>query len=547
MTGSVLRSQAFLFRGALVLFLAVAPGCAPQGMAPPSDLSGSLPTDGTGDGRKTQRPPALVWLPQSVGYEIFVRSFADSDKSGDGDLPGITARLNYLQDLGVDLIWLTPIHPSPSYHGYDVLDYDAVNPDFGTLSDLDRLLSEAHRRGMRVLLDLVANHTSNKHPWFLAAEKDAPTSGPEAGRYLFRGSDPGWPMNSRHYFKPVPDGSGRFFFSFFSGALPDLNYRDPRVLPAIKDVVSLWIGRGADGFRLDAARYLEEWPDPISATSEPAVADTADTHKTWRALRETAVARDPGAALIGEVWADMDTIAQYRGGGDELHGCFHFPLAGAMLDGVNRGDPGPIRDALSAMARTTVPASFLAPFLSNHDQQRSATVLQGKGARMRQAAALLLALPGPPFLYYGEEIGMEQSTDPKLTGDRAQRAPMPWDTVTAQRADAGSLLNHYRKLIRLRRATPALSSDLLRVLTATDGRLLALQRGGSQGVAAVYNLSDVEVAGAHVELPADYALGPQKDLLAELPAAAAAADAGNRGRYPLPAIPARGAVWITGG
>jgi glycosidase len=505
-------------------------------MVPPADLPPAGPPPG--------KPQVASFLPSAVGYEIFVRSFADSNGDGNGDLQGITAHLDYLADLGVNLLWLTPIHPSPSYHGYDVTDYDAVHPDFGTAADLDQLLGEAHRRGMRVILDLVANHTSNQHPWFVAAQKDAPTGGPEAGRYLFRRDDPGWPSGGRHYFKPLPGTTGPYYYSYFSGSLPDLNYRDPRVVQAMQAVVTHWLAVGADGYRLDAARYLVEWPDPVSAISEPAVADTADNHRVLHGFRAVAEAHGGSAPLIGEVWTDVDTIASYRGEGDELHACFHFPLAGALLDGVQRGDPQPIRDALVATLRTTVPLGFFAPFLSNHDQQRSATTLMADPARMRLAATLLLAMPGPPFLYYGEEIGLGQSKDPKDSGDRAQRTPMPWGLAQQQQADPSSLRSHYRRLIQLRNSTPALRDERTQVLDASDGRLLALGRGsGPQAVVAVFNLAADAVAGAKVNLPGDYPSGAQKDLLTAADAPAVTED--NRARYPLPAVPARGAVFLT--
>jgi glycosidase len=509
--------------------------CVPQGLPQKKEPKGppSAP----------QSEGAFAWLPRSVGYEIFVRSFADSNGDKSGDLQGITDRLDYLGDLGVDLLWLTPIYPSPSYHGYDVVDYEGVNPQLGTLADLHRLLEQAHRRGMRVLLDLLANHTSDQHPFFLAARQ----GGKAAGRYLFRDDNPGFAGNRDPAFKPLPGQPGRFYYSFFSGSLPDLNYRDARVLPAMQQVVALWLGRGVDGYRLDAARYLVESPDPVSATRQPEVADTPETHEVWRRLRATATATRPGAALLGEVWSDVPTIASYRGGGDELHGCFHFPMARAILVGVRRDDPGPIRDTLQATIHAGVPPSFFAPFLSNHDQQRSATSLADP-ARMRLAVAVLMALPGPPFLYYGEEIGMQQSADPKDIGDRAQRAPMPWDEVARQRSDPGSLWNHYRTLIKLHRKTPALSAERTEVLLPTDGRLLAFSRGQGKGkgmLIAVYNLSGVPVSVATVALPPYYPLGPQRDLLTGQPAAEV--DPNTLLHYPLPTIPAHGTLWLTGG
>jgi glycosidase len=465
----------------------------------------------------------------AVGYEIFVRSFADSNGDGEGDLPGILARLPLLRELGVSLLWLTPIHPSPSYHGYDVADYYAVHPDLGTMADLDRLIAEARRLKMGVLLDLVINHTSSRHPWFVAAQ----AGGPDAGRYIFRPDNPGWQALGRPLFKRLSD-TAPYHLAIFSAGLPDLNYRDPRVLPAVQDIAAFWLARGIDGFRLDAARYLVEWPEPQTATSPPAWADTADTHRVWRALRE----RTGGALLLGEVWADLDTIARYYGSGDELSSCFNFPLAGGILDGVRRDTAQPIRDTLAHMARLQVPPRFLAPFLSNHDQRRVAAVLSGDGARLRLAAALYLAMPGTPFLYYGEEIGLAQAN---LPGDRAQRQMMPWAEVAAQQADPGSLWRHYQKLLSLRRSVPALSAEHLRVLRTSDDRLLALVRGEGPGaLLAVYNLAGAAVAGATAALPADYPEGAQEELLGGGTPPAVTV----RERHPLPPLPPHGAAWI---
>lgn len=489
--------------------------------------------------------PASTWLRDSVGYEIFVRSFADSDGDGSGDLRGVTARLDTLRELGVDLIWLTPIHPSPSYHGYDVTDYGAVHPDFGTLADFSQLVEAAHRRGMRVLLDLVLNHTSNQHPWFVAAMR----GGSAASRYLFRGDAPGWMWQGKPVWRALGGQPPRSYLGLFSGVMPDLNLRDEDTVRALEDVIGLWLGRGADGYRLDAARYLIEWPDPVSSPADkaPAFSDTADTHALLRRLRTTALGRRSDAALIGEVWTDLDTIARYAGSRDELHGCFSFPLAGAVLDGLSRATAVPVRDVLDHVARSGTEAGFFLPFLSNHDQRRLASVVPADALRL--AATLLLGMPGTPFLYYGEELGLTQAA---TAGDRGQRQPMPWDQVAAQQRDPGSLWQHYRRLIELRRGTAALRSPALLLLTPTgasgqpDDRLLALRRGDrpESAVIAVYNLGTTAVSGAVLELPADHPLGPVRDLLSDGTRPPTVTDASRR-RYPLPTLPPRGALWLT--
>ncbi|MFO0576295.1 MAG: alpha-amylase family glycosyl hydrolase [Polyangia bacterium] len=490
-------------------------------------------------------PPASRWLRDSIGYEIFVRSFADSDGDGSGDLRGVTARLDTLRELGVDLLWLTPIHPSPSYHGYDVTDYGAVHPDFGTLADFSQLVEAAHRRGMRVLLDLVLNHTSNQHPWFVAANR----GGSAAGRYLFRGDQPGWMWQGKPVWRSLGGQPPRSYLGLFSGVMPDLNLRDEDTVRAMEDVIGLWLDRGADGYRLDAARYLIEWPDPVSAAADkaPAFSDTADTHALLRRLRKTALGRRADAALIGEVWTDLDTIARYAGSGDELHGCFSFPLAGAVVDGLSRGAAAPLRDVLEHLSRSGTEPGFFLPFLSNHDQRRVASSVPGDALRL--AATLLLGMPGTPFLYYGEELGLTQAA---TAGDRGQRQSMPWDQVAAQQRDPGSLWQHYRRLIELRRGTAALRSPALLPLAPTgpsgqpDDRLLAFRRGDRPegAVVAVYNLGTSAVSGAVLELPADHPLGPVRDLLSDGARPPAVTDTTRR-RYPLPALPPRSALWLT--
>jgi len=317
------------------------------------------------------------------------------------------------------------------------------------------------------------------------------------------------------------------------------------VLAAMKEVVTRWLGQGVDGYRLDAVRYLVEDPDPQGALAQPELSDTAATHAVLRALRAAAAAAAPESLLIGEVWADVNTIARYRGAQDELQSCFHFPLASAILEGVRAGDPAPIAGAIAATLRTGVPASFFAPFLSNHDQKRSATVLKSDPLQLRLAAALLFAMPGPPFVYYGEELGMQESSDPRLKGDRAERAPMPWEVAALATADPASLRSDYRRLIRLRKCTPALREDFTQVLASSCSSVLVVLRGGSRGqaVLATYNFSSAPVVDAQVALPANYPAGEQVELLSGQKVAVVRDE--SREHYPLPALSARGAAFIT--
>lgn len=485
---------------------------------------------------------AQDWLADSVGYEIFVRSFADTSGDGQGDLEGIRQRLPYLQSLGVNLLWLTPIHPSPSYHGYDVTDYDAVHPDFGSLADFDRLLADAHQRQIRVLLDLVVNHTSKAHPWFVKAKDSAPGSA-DSVRYLFRASDPGWMWQGSRVFRPLEGQPGRYYYGLFSGNMPDLNLRDAATVSAITEVAKRWLARGVDGFRLDAARYLIETPDPMTAMMQPSLSETSETHQLWQTLRKDLTEQSPSAALIGEVWSDFDTIARYHGGGRELHGALHFPLSYAVIDGIKRGTARPIRDVLEKMASGSVPARFFAPFLTNHDQKRLATELGNDLSQLRAAATLLFGMPGTPFLYYGEEIGLGQSA---ASGDRGQRPAMPWDVVQQQSESPDSLLAHYRRLGQLRQREPGLRKTALQVLwpTVPDDRLVAIFRGdAASGVVLIFNLGTSPLSGVKLSLPSDHRLGVQRELLGG--ASVPIVTVENRGAYPLPTIAPRGALWIT--
>jgi alpha-amylase len=435
-------------------------------------------------------PPAGPgWAEGAVFYEVFVRSFADSNGDGVGDFRGLTARLDFLNDgdpattsdLGVEALWLMPVFESPSYHGYDTVDYEAIDREYGTEEDFDRFLAEAHRRGMRVIVDLVVNHTGSGHPWF--RESDADPAGDRRDWYVWRADDPGWRQ---------PWGDGRtwhrgkngFYYGVFWSGMPDLNYRHPAVRGEMKRLVAHWLGRGLDGFRLDATRYL------IEDGGGAGQADTAGTREVLSELAGQARQSAPHAFLVGENWTETPIIASYyhgggRGGGrgDGLTSNFNFPLAEAIVNGVKAGEATGIAGKLAEMAELYPQGALDAPFLTNHDMTRLATVLESDPARLRSAAAVLLTLPGAPFLYYGEEVGLQNGPG---TGDEFKRTPMPWNAapgggfttgtpwfafapgreeanVAAQTGDPDSLLSHYRRWIRIRQGSPALRRGGLRL------------------------------------------------------------------------------------
>jgi alpha-amylase len=447
------------------------------------------------------------WAEGAVFYEVFVRSFADSDGDGVGDFRGLTARLDYLNDgdprttadLGVEALWLMPVFESPSYHGYDVVDYRAIDREYGTEEDFDRFLAEAHRRGIRVIVDLVVNHSGQGHPWF--QESDAAPGSPRRDWYVWRAEDPGWRQ-------PWGDGPtwhrGRhgFYYGVFWSGMPDLNYRNPAVREEMKGIAAHWLGRGLDGFRLDATRYL------IEDGGGPGQSDTPGTREVLRELAEHARGRAPHAFLVGENWTETPIIASYFGGGG-LTSNFNFPLAEAVIKGVESGQAEGIAGKLREMAELYPAGALDAPFLTNHDMTRLATTLRNDPAWLRSAAAVLLTLPGAPFLYYGEEVGLQNG---RGTGDEFKRTPMPWDAtpgggfttgkpwfdfapgreeanVATQTGDPDSLLTHYRSWIRARQRSAALRRGGLRLVAEVPDSVLAFVRElGDERVLVLHNL-----------------------------------------------------------
>jgi alpha-amylase len=455
-----------------------------------------------------------TWANGAVFYEVFVRSFQDSNGDGKGDLPGLISRLDYLNDgkpetetdLGVDALWLMPIFKSPSYHGYDTTDYEQVNPDYGTNDDLTRLCSEAHRRGMHVIVDLVINHTSNQHPWFIESAS-GPTS-PRRDWYLWSPIDLHWAQPWNPAGSSWHQKNGAWYYGLFWAGMPDLNLRTPAVRAEVKRIAAFWLGRGVDGFRLDAVRHL------IEDGGGDGQNDTPETHAFLKQFAAHVRSVRPDAALVGEAWTETAKIAAYYGstevvpGGDELPMNFDFPLAKKIVEGVEIGESKSIAATLREIAATYPPGATDVPFLTNHDMRRVATVLKGDPGKLRSAAAVLLSLPGTPFLYYGEEIGLLNGT---ADGDEAKRTPMPWNGtpgggfstgtpwyrfapeqstthVQAQTGDPGSLLSHYRRWIRARHASPALSRGALQLLRE-EGPVLAFVRSmGSERLLVVHNL-----------------------------------------------------------
>ncbi|MBR5969921.1 MAG: alpha-amylase [Lachnospiraceae bacterium] len=414
---------------------------------------------------KTEEQSEVPAGASGVVYEIFVGSFADSDGDGVGDLKGIEGKLDYLESLGVSGIWLTPVHPSPSYHHYDVIDYLAINPAFGTMADMDSLIAAMHKRGMKLYLDLVINHTSSQHPW----TKEHPE----------------WYAEK----------------NFFGEHMPELDLDNADVREEIWKIVAFWLGKGVDGFRLDAALHYYE------ANHESNIA-----FLTW--LNDTVKGIKPDAYIVAEVWTDFSFLKNYYASG--VDSFFDFGLSDATGDitaAVQNKKGALLAQRMASHCQDIAernPAGIDAVFLSNHDQARSGGFLL-KDEHKRLAAAVMLFAPGKPFLYYGEEIGMRGSGR-----DENKRMAMQWgegndcaspadcdytsqitDTVASQEAEEDSLLHCYRALLRERANYPWLSEGGLTVeaLDLGDPALFALHvRGGEEGqeLCILHNFSDTE-------------------------------------------------------
>jgi glycosidase/S-formylglutathione hydrolase FrmB len=495
------------------------------------------------------------WRDGGVCYEIFVRSFSDSDGDGVGDIEGVIRRLDYVNDgdpdsrddLGARCIWLMPIHASPSYHGYDVTDYYRIDPEYGTNADFRRLIAEAHRRGIRVLIDMVVNHASSQHPFFKHAllHTDSPY------RDWFRWSDTLGPPNewgdNNWRRSPVRE---EYYYGFFWHTMPDLNWESAAVREEMKRIATFWLDEmDADGLRLDAIRHLME--DGGRSTNVPR------THDMLREYAAHIRAVAPDAFTIGEVFDSTDALLAYYP--DQLDAYFAFEVADAILTAVRTGSSTGLLAAVLRL-QDAVPANRWSPFLRNHDQTRTLTWLEGDVARARLAASLLLTLPGVPFVYYGEEIGMTgDKPDPRI------RTPMhwsldpaagftdgmPWEplqpdsftaNVQAMNDDPNSLLNHYRKLIHLRAENPALGSGELVALDAESEAVTAYLRRTDHRVALVVanlgteSLTSVTLSSQAGVLPAGRYV--PEDLLGDQTAAQLAirADGRLRGYVPLPSL-----------
>jgi maltose alpha-D-glucosyltransferase/alpha-amylase len=527
-------------------------------MTPAGPAPGSGPTAGA----------SRDWYRDAVVYQLHVKSFFDGDDDGVGDFAGLLQKLDYIAALGADTLWLLPFYPSPRLDdGYDVADYLGVHPDYGSLDDVRRFLEAAHARGLRVLGDLVLNHTSDQHAWFQRARR-APRGSPEHEFYVWEDHDQRYP-GTRIIFPDVEKSNwawdpvaGRYYFHRFYSHQPDLNYDNPRVMDAVLEAMRFWLELGLDGFRLDAVAYLVE-RDGTSNENLP------ETHAILKRLRAEIDANYPDRVLLAEANQWPEDMKDYFGDDDECHMAFHFPLMPRMYMALAQEDRFPITDILR-QTPPTPPHSQWAIFLRNHDEltlemvtdaerdylwntyaadprarinlgirRRLAPLLERDRRRIELMTALLLTLPGTPVLYYGDEIGMGDNIH---LGDRdGVRTPMQWSVdrnggfsradaqrlvlptlmdplygfqtvnVESQERDPHSLLHWTRRLLALRRRYgPLFGRGGIRFLPPRNRRVLVyLREWEGSSVLCVVNLArtlqaiELELHGFEGRVPVD--------------------------------------------
>ncbi|WP_372627795.1 alpha-amylase family glycosyl hydrolase [Arsukibacterium sp.] len=415
---------------AIALALALS-GCSP---APQQEVADQQPVTATAD---TSSP----WWDDAIFYQIWPRSFYDTDGDGHGDFNGMTAKLPYLQELGVTALWLTPMFEAPSYHGYDFTQFYQVESDYGSMAEFEAFILAADARGMKVILDLVINHISSEHEWFVrSAAGEAPYKDYFTWRDDMPGAGSGWGHAWSDNDKPDAvwhwnETRQQYYYAAFGASQPDVNLRHPDVIAEMEKMAKFWLDKGVAGFRLDAVRFaMEGGPN--------AQADTAETIAYWQSFNQFVKSVNPEAYLVGEAWVDIPVAARYFGDGKGLDQGFDFEVgykilgllqqntAGEAQFGTMQSNQQQVADAsvltenVQQRIDSVAPLSFFAPFLTNHDQERVAFQLKQHDSKAKLAAAMLFSSPGTPYIYYGEEIGLTQD---RSGHDVFKRAPMLWD------------------------------------------------------------------------------------------------------------------------
>ena len=463
------------------------------------------------------------WWREAVFYQIYPRSFADSNGDGVGDLEGVRRHLDHLRWLGVDAVWLCPFYPSPmADFGYDVADYCDVDPLFGTLADFDNLLADAHARGIRVIIDWVPNHTSDRHPWFV--ESRSSRDNLKRGWYIWRDSRPdgGKPNNWKAAFGgdawTWDEATQQWYLHLFLPEQPDVNWRNPGLKEAMFDVLRFWLDRGVDGFRIDVVQGMLKDPDlpddpPGTVLPRSTTNDHPDVHPLLRELRTLVDGYPHEPVTVGEVYLlATEQVARYLGRGDELHLAFDFtPLYAPWTAEAWRATLARVAAELDPIV------GWPTWTVSNHDNTRHRT-RYGSEARARAAAVLLLTLRGTPFLYAGEELGLEDAVIPPERvvdpgGRDGCRAPVPWTpapdhgwgvadpwlpwppepevrNAESLREDPESILHLYRRLLAVRRASPALRLGDICVLPSPRDVIAYERAGGGDRRRVVVNFGE---------------------------------------------------------
>ena len=467
---------------------------------------------------------------QGVYFSLFVRSFADSNGDGVGDFNGIIKKLDYLNDgddsttsdLGITGIWLLPIFPSQSYHGYDVDDYYAVNPDYGTMEDFERLLQECKKRGISVIIDMTCNHSSRYTEWFQAGRDPADEHHswyrwitPDDKRYNIQQQ-----MWGHRVWNEDKKFTGNYFAGLFGDHMPDFNLDSPELRNEFKKVMKFWLDKGVSGFRYDAAGHVYN-----SAKTPAGTNSTEQAVGWWKEITDYNKSVNPDCYNVGEVWENNALRAQYIAG---LGSDFHFDMGNRIVDMIRAGEDGnnAFANGLQAeyerLAKSN-PDYLDAPFLSNHDQPRAAGLLRGDEEKCKVAASLYMLVEGVPFMYYGEEIGMMSGTDdpskrtPMLwNGDNASGAPRDklqttWSEsrynkktvpVSQQAKDSYSLLQYYKRLIRLRTSHPALYAGRFTAVSTGSDVVSSWQMKSEDETAFV--MVNVSSSPAKVAVPEGY-------------------------------------------
>jgi maltose alpha-D-glucosyltransferase/alpha-amylase len=486
------------------------------------------------------------WYKDAVFYEVYVRGFYDSNGDGIGDFRGLTQKLDYLENLGIDCIWLLPMYVSPLKDGgYDISDYYSILPEYGTLDDFQDFLEATHARGIRVIADLVVNHTSDQHLWF--QESRSSSDSPKRDWYVWSDTDKKY-EDARIIFTDTErsnwtwdEGAGAFYWHRFFSHQPDLNYDNPEVQEAMLDVVSFWLGMGIDGFRVDAVPYLFE-REGTNCENLP------ETHEFLKRLRAHVDKHFPGTLLLAEANQWPDDVVKYFGNGDEFHMGYNFPIMPRLFMALRQEDRRPIVDILESTPAIPETCQW-GMFLRNHDEltlemvtdeerdylyneyakdrrmrlnigirRRLAPLLDNGRRRIELLHGLLLGLPGSPFLYYGDEIGMGDNI---YLGDRdGVRTPMQWSVdrnagfsradfaqlyfpvimdpvygyqsvnVEAQQRYESSLLNWVQHLIHLRKSHHVFGRGAIQILKPENRKVFAFTRTyEGETVLCLYNLS----------------------------------------------------------